>query len=118
MTPASLVARVGRGVVRALVALHPADFRRAFGSTVVEETAADIEAAVPFGVRATFAVVARSAADGARGAVIERTTACNSSRKAMQNAFMSDVRHAVRTLARDRGFTTVALGTLTVSLAL
>ena len=118
MTPASLVARVGRGVVRALVALHPADFRHAFGSTVIEETAADIEAAVPRGVRATVAVVVRSAADGARGAVIERTTAVNSSRKAMQNAFMSDVRHAVRTLARDRGFTTVALGTLTVGLAL
>ena len=36
----------------------------------------------------------------------------------MLNALMSDLRHAVRTLARSPGFTSVALGTLSVGLAL
>ena len=36
----------------------------------------------------------------------------------MQNSLMSDVRHAVRTLLKARGFTLVAVGTLGVGLAL
>ncbi len=42
----------------------------------------------------------------------------NASRRNMQSAFMSDLRQATRTLARDRGFTAVSLATLAVSLAL
>jgi predicted permease len=42
----------------------------------------------------------------------------NASRKEMRNGLMSDLRHAARTLARDRGFTAVSLGTLGASLAL
>jgi putative ABC transport system permease protein len=42
----------------------------------------------------------------------------NASRRSMQSAFMSDLRQAARTLARDRTFTTVSLGTLGLGLAL
>ena len=42
----------------------------------------------------------------------------NESRREMRNGLMSDLRHAARTLARDRGFTAVSLGTLGASLAL
>lgn len=36
----------------------------------------------------------------------------------MRDAWMSDLRHAVRTLSRDRGFTVVAAGTLGAGIAL
>lgn len=36
----------------------------------------------------------------------------------MRDAWMSDLRHAVRTLRRDRGFTVVAAGTLGAGIAL
>jgi putative ABC transport system permease protein len=42
----------------------------------------------------------------------------DASRRNMQNALLSDVRQAVRALARDRGFTAVSLGTLGAGLAL
>jgi putative ABC transport system permease protein len=42
----------------------------------------------------------------------------DASRRNMQNALLSDLRQAVRALARDRGFTAVSLGTLGACLAL
>ena len=118
MKAAALVARVGCAAARLLVALQPASFRRNFGRTVIDDIAADIAAAVPAGTRATLSVVWRSLGDAARGVLVERTTQVTATRRAMQSAFMSDLRQALRTLSRDRGFTTVALGTLTVGLAL
>ena len=118
MSAAAVVAAIGRFAVRLLVALHPRDFRRGFGATILDDTVADIDAAVPAGLGATAVVVSRAATDGARGVVVERMASVNGSRKAMQNAFASDLRHAVRTLARDRGFTAVALATLSIGLAL
>ncbi len=122
MTSAAMVAQVGCAAVRVLVALQPADFRQAFGATVIAETAADIHAAVPSGALATIAVVARALADGARGVIVERASGLAASlrmtQRNMHNAFVSDLRQAARTLARDRGFTAVSLGTLSVGLAL
>ncbi len=43
---------------------------------------------------------------------------CNETRMNMRNAFLLDLRQAVRALARDRGFTIVSIGTLGASLAL
>jgi putative ABC transport system permease protein len=118
MTSAARVARAGCAAVRILVALQPAEFRRAFGAIVIAETAADIQATVPLGTLATLSVVAHALVDGARGVVVERASALAGSWRNMQNAFISDLRQAVRTLARDRGFTAVSLGTLSVGLAL
>jgi hypothetical protein len=42
VTLAALIARAGCAVIRALVALHPADFRTSFGATVIDETEAEI----------------------------------------------------------------------------
>ena len=110
MTPAPLIARAGCAAIRALVALHPADFRSSFGATVIDETEAEIAAAVAAGTAATTISVARALADAGRGVLAERALQIEAGRKAMRNAFMSDLRLAVRTLARDRGFTTVAVG--------
>ena len=105
-------------MIRVLVALQPRDFRAAFGDAVVKDTTADIMDAVPSGTLATLAIVAASVSDAARGVASERFASFTAFRRAMQNAFMSDVRHAVRTLLRSPGFTSVALGTLSVGLAL
>ena len=118
MTPALRIAGAGCWLVRAVVALQPKDFRRAFGDTVMKETAADITAAVPAGTAATLAVVSAAVGDALRGLVIERTASLNAFRRAMQNAFISDVRFAVRTLRRAPGFTAVAVGTLGAGIAL
>ena len=118
MTPAPLIARAGCAAIRALVALHPADFRSSFGATVIDETEAEIAAAVAAGTAATTISVARALADAGRGVLVERALQIEAGRKAMRNALMSDLRLAVRTLARDRGFTTVAVGTLSTGLAL
>ena len=118
MTRAALVAGAGRVMVRALVALHPREFRHNFGDTVRDETAADIDAAVPAGAAATAAVAIRAVLDAARGVCVERIASIDASRRAMQNALLSDVRHAVRSLSKDRGFTIVAVGTLSIGLAL
>ena len=118
MKPAVLVARAGCLAVRALVALQPRDFRAAFGGAVVHDTTADIMNALPSGTFATLTAVTAAVADAARGVAVERLASFNAFRRAMLNALMSDVRHAVRTLARSPGFTSVALGTLSVGLAL
>ena len=108
MTPAPLIARAGCAAIRALVALHPADFRSSFGATVIDETEAEIAAAVAAGTAATTISVARALADAGRGVLAERALQIEAWRKAMRNAFMSDLRLAVRTLARDRGRVTTA----------
>ena len=110
MKPAVLVARAGCLAVRALVALQPRDFRAAFGGAVVHDTTADIMNALPSGTFATLTAVTAAVADAARGVAVERLASFNAFRRAMLNALMSDVRHAVRTLARNPGFTSVALG--------
>ena len=46
MTPAAVVAGIGRFAVRLLVALHPREFRRGFGDTVLTDTVADIDRVV------------------------------------------------------------------------
>ena len=85
---------------------------------MIDETAAEIEAAVPAGAAATTAAVARALVDAGRGVLLERAAQIDAWRRAMKNAFMSDLRLAVRTLLRDRGFTAVAVGTLSTGLAL
>ncbi len=118
MTLASAIARGGCAANRALVALHPLEFRDSFGTTVIDETAAEIAAAVPAGAAATTAAVARALVDAGCGVLLERAAQIEAWRRAMKNAFMSDLRLAVRTLLRDRGFTAVAVGTLSTGLAL
>ena len=118
MKLAEVLARGACLAVRTLVALHPRDFRRAFGRTVIEETDADLQAAASNGATAAAAAAMRALVDTASGVLAERAAPVNAARRSMQNAFMSDVRHAVRSLARDRGFTAVALGTFSVGLAL
>lgn len=118
MTLASAIAGAGCAAVRVLVALHPADFRSAFGATVVDETVAEITAATVTGPVATAMVVLRALIDGGRGVLMERARQIAAWRRALRNAFLSDLRHAMRTLARDRGFTAVAVGTLGAGLAL
>ena len=54
----------------------------------------------------------------ARMLVASAASLLNATRRNMRNALMSDLRQAVRTLLRDRGFTAVALGTLAAGLAL
>jgi putative ABC transport system permease protein len=105
-------------MVRVVVALQPADFRHAFGDTVIAETAADIEAAVSSGTLATASVVTRALADATRGLLVERASQLDASRNNMRNAFVSDLKQAARSLARDRGFTAVSVGTLAAGLAL
>ena len=53
-----------------------------------------------------------------RLALASSASLLNATRRNMRNAFMLDLRQAVRTLARDRGFTAVSLGTLGAGLAL
>ena len=54
----------------------------------------------------------------ARMLVASSASVLNATRRNMRNAFMSDLRQAVRTLVRDRSFTAVSLGTLSAGLAL
>lgn len=54
----------------------------------------------------------------ARMLVASVASLLNATRTNMRNAFLLDLRQAARALARDRGFTAVALGTLGASLAL
>ena len=112
------VAAAAHAIVRGCIALHPRDFRESYGATVIHETAAEIEAAVPAGVRAVITAAVLATGDAARGAALERTAQLTRARKAMQNALLSDIRFAMRALWRDRSFSAVAVGTLSVGLAL
>lgn len=118
MTLAEAVARVGRSALRVLIAMHPRAFRESFGATVIEESSADVDAAVRSGAVATLGIVGRALADAAHGVLSEWAVAIDEVRRAMQSAFLSDVRYAARSLWRDRSFSAVALGTLSVGLAL
>ena len=118
MTTAAIVARLGRFVVRSLAAMQPRGFREEFGDTVIAETGADIDAAIPSGTVATAAVVAGAVTDTARGVLMERAAELNALRRTMYNALITDLRQTVRMLRRDRGFTAVALSTLSGGLAL
>ena len=60
----------------------------------------------------------RAAGQYARRLLASVIALVNEARTNMRNAFMLDLRQAARALMRDRGFTTVSLGTLGASLAL
>jgi putative ABC transport system permease protein len=118
MNPAATVARLGGIAVRALAALQPRDFREQFGDTVIAETAADLAAAVPSGTAATVVAVAGAVTDTARGVLLERAAQLTALRRTMYNALLTDLRQTIRSLRRDRGFTAVALSTLSAGLAM
>jgi putative ABC transport system permease protein len=118
MTLAALVAGAGCAMVRALVALHPRDFRQSFGDTVISETEADITAAVASGTLTTVSTAAGAVADATRGVLLERAAQLSDLRRNMLNALLADIRQAARTLRRDPAFTAVALSTLSAGLAM
>ena len=118
MSAITVVACASRAILHLLIALHPPAFRRAFGSAVVAESSDDVEAAMANGLSATVRAALDAVGDTLRGLAAEWSDTISSTRRAMLNALVSDLRHAVRTLSRDRGFSSVAIGTLSAGLAL
>jgi putative ABC transport system permease protein len=115
---ARLVVRASRAIVRALLAMHPRAFRRSFGPAILAEIDDDLKAAASGGALTATGAAVDAIRDALRALAAEWSDSLISTRRAMLNALVSDLRHAVRTLARDRGFTAVAVGTLGVGLAL
>lgn len=75
VTAAGWIARVAGALLRGIVQLQPAGFRRRFGAEIIEDTEDQIRAAIPFGARATAATSVAALADAARGMIAERSRA-------------------------------------------
>ena len=118
MSAADLVIHAGLVILHVLVALHPPAFRRSFGAAILAESTHDLKGAARAGVFIAARATVDAIGDALRGLAAEWSDVINGKRRAMLNALASDLRHAVRVLVRDRGFTTVAIGTLSLGLAL
>jgi len=111
-----------RSILRLLVRLFPVSFRERFGSGMVEQIEQDYDRARTRGFLASFSFALGTAWDLVRSGIAEHvnptwvsaqpTLSEESDMRSSGQQWMTDLRHAIRSLRRSPGFTVVTVGTL------